>query len=472
MTDQDLALQVEAWARSHRDELVRDLIRLVNIRSVSEEGEGGYPFGTGCKKAADELMSMGRRYGLETDNVDYYCASVLLPSENENARELGILGHIDVVPEGDGWHYKPYDAFEKDGFVIGRGSSDNKGAVIMSLFVLRFLKENGIKLNHTVRLIAGCNEESGMKDVEYYLAHRPLPDFTLNCDGAWAMCIGEKGILTADLTVPVRDGNLVDIVGGLVSNAVPSDATAILQNVTDDQLKVLAKEPLVKVERGGEAVRITAYGKAAHAMSPERGDNAIYRLYRVLTEYQLLTGEAAEKIRLLRDCFPDNDGTGLAMDSEDEVSGKTTVAGCVVSMKNGVLRQNINTRYAVTVDGDVLASCLEQRCTKLGIAVENLQNSKGRYTSVDEPIVKLLLDTCHEIMGPDNEPYVMGGGTHSRKFPRSLPYGPGYMWPKIQNPFGFPHGIDEAVPLEYLLDGMKGYVVALCRMDRFFEQKG
>ena len=136
MDERELVLSMEQWAATHREELAKDIIKLVNYKSVAVPGEGGYAFGTGCKDCADAMADMGRDAGFEIDNDDYYTLSVLMPGKTD--KEIGILGHLDVVPEGEGWHYEPYNAVEKDGFIIGRGSNDNKGSVLMSLYVMKF----------------------------------------------------------------------------------------------------------------------------------------------------------------------------------------------------------------------------------------------------------------------------------------------------------------------------------------------
>ena len=111
---------------------------------------------------------------------------------------------------------------------------------------------------------------------------------------------------------------------------------------------------------------------------------------------------------------------------------------------------------------------LQERCGELGILLENLEYSDPRFTSPELPVPKLLLDTCHEFLERQYEPYVMGGGTHARKFPNALPYGPGIM--DYRNPFGSPHGIDEAICIEHLTQAMKVYVIALLRLDAYFKE--
>lgn len=467
MTEREIAARVDGWAREHRPELIEDLIRVVNEESVSRPGEGGFAMGCGCKRCADVFISMGERYGFETENDDYYCVSILHRGTSEH--ELGILGHMDVVPAGNGWHYEPYSAVERDGYVIGRGSSDNKGPTVMSLYVLRCIRDLNIPMRRTLRLIAGFNEESGMKDVEHYLQRHTTPDYTLICDGAWAMCIGEKGILTADLTLPICPVNLLELHGGVASNSVPDAASAKLRHVDADAMEALCAMPGVDVETAPDGVVIRTHGKAAHALAPEQGVNAIYRLLEILCSLRLETGETLHSLEALRSCFPDNFGTGLGISFEDDLSGKTTCVGGMIRYESGVLRQNINVRYAIRQDSDALLKALRVRCVSLGIGIENLTYSAPRYTPPDSPIPKLLMDTCHEFLKKTYEPYVMGGGTHARKFPNSLPFGPGVM--DFKGKFGSPHGVDEAMFIDFLINAMKVYVIALMRLDRYFESE-
>lgn len=462
MTDRELYQAVESWGRAHRDELVRDLIACVNRKSVSQPGEGGYAFGTGCKECADAMAALAEGYGFSVENDDYYTLSILRPGASD--RELGILGHLDVVPEGECWRYAPYDAVEKDGFVIGRGSSDNKGSVLMSLYVMRALCALDVPFQHTLRLICGFNEEAGMKDVEHYLQTHQPPEYTLVCDGGWAMCIGEKGIVNAELVQAADTGNLVAMQAGVVRNSVPASASAALSGLDVAAVRALAeKEDGISVAQSDGLATVTAEGRATHAAFPWTGDNAICKLLRFLDKNALVTGKAGQAVRNLAALFADDYGTGLGVAFEDDISGKTTCVASVLSLQNGVLRQYFDMRYAITQDGEEIQKKIRAACQERGVIVENMDGSAPRYTDPQAPETKMLLDTVHEFLGKEYEAYTMGGGTHARKFPNALPYGPAGI--KIDNPFGKAHGVDEAVSIESLLLSMGIYAVALKRLD-------
>jgi len=464
--EQKMIASAEAWANIHRGELVRDLMEMVRIRSVAAYDEEEYPLGEGCYRAAEKLMQLGRRYGFQTEN-DGYCASVILPG-TEPERELGLLGHIDVVPEGEGWHYAPFDAVEKDGYVIGRGASDNKGPVVTALYVLRWLHETGVQLRHSVRLIAGMDEEREMRDVKRFVKTHSLPDYTLNVDGAWALCIGEKGILSASLEADAGNGKLLELCGGEAVNAVPDHAWAVLSHAEPGALEAArAAWPELVIEAQRDRVRLQIHGTAAHASTPERGDNAILELIRVLKDSGLLEGDAHTAVSRLCQCFTDHYGSGLRINHEDRLSGKTTCVPSVIRMHGGVIRLTINVRSAITQRGDMLLAFLKKRSEKLGLRVADVDFSPGRCDDPKDPIISMLSDTCQSLLGSQYKPYATGGGTHSRCFPRSVPFGPGI--PGEKGKFGQPHGADEAVCIDHLISAVKVYAAALIRLDTMLQ---
>lgn len=397
------------------------------------------------------LAQLGERFGFSSETDGQFSISLLLPGTT-GQQKLGILGHLDVVPEGSGWKYPPFAATEKDGYLIGRGSRDNKGPVIMSLYVMRCLKELGIPLKSTVRLIAGCREETDMLDVQHYLQTHEPPAFTLNCDGAWAGCIGEKGILEADLAIPVGTGNLLELQGGTVSNMTPDHAYAIF-SLPDGTLQ-----------------RIDAAGKSAHCCMPHQGENAIIHLLKQLVEEKVLTGEAASGIKCLYECFPDDYGHGLRLHHEDALSGKTTCVPSLLRLEEDHIRLHFNARTALSQRKEWMLNTLEKRLTKANVRLENVRWTPPRYTDPKEPPIQLLLDTCKTFLAPKAKPYVMGGATHSRFFPHSLPFGPENMDPRIKRSFGKAHEPNEAVYIDDLLQAIKIYIIALKRLDDYFSK--
>ena len=65
--------------------------------------------------------------------------------------------------------------------------------MIVTLYALKFLKEQGYQLRYPIRAIVGDNEETHMNDVKYYLENYPAPVFCFTPDAEFPVCNGEKG---------------------------------------------------------------------------------------------------------------------------------------------------------------------------------------------------------------------------------------------------------------------------------------
>ena len=63
---------------------------------------------------------------------------------------IGVLGHMDVVPAGDGWNTDPFEGVIADGRITGRGVLDDKGPVIAALYAMKALKDSGAELKHHI----------------------------------------------------------------------------------------------------------------------------------------------------------------------------------------------------------------------------------------------------------------------------------------------------------------------------------
>ena len=82
---------------------------------------------------------------------------------------LDILAHLDVVPVTDGWTVTdPFEPVVTEGKIYGRGTCDDKGPAIAALYAVRAIRELGIPLKKSVRLILGADEECGSSDLAYY----------------------------------------------------------------------------------------------------------------------------------------------------------------------------------------------------------------------------------------------------------------------------------------------------------------
>lgn len=187
----------EAFVAQNRDNVVRDIKRLVDVPSVEGAPEEGKPFGPGPAAALAEGLAIAGEMGLATHNCENYIGWAQLAGATD--AQIATITHLDVVPQGNGWTADPFDMQVRDGWLIGRGVADDKGPSVLCLYALKFLKENNVPLKYTVRALLGANEETGMKDVDYYLEHYAAPAFCFSPDAEFPVCNGEKGGFNGEL---------------------------------------------------------------------------------------------------------------------------------------------------------------------------------------------------------------------------------------------------------------------------------
>ena len=191
---------------------------------------------------------------------------------------IGILGHLDIVPAGEGWSSDPFKMEERDGKLYGRGTMDDKGPTVAGLYAIKYLLESGYELNKRIRLIVGLNEEAGSRGLAHYVEKEGHIDYGFTPDGSFPGIYGEKGHVHGLFSV--GDSRIIDIVGGEAPNAVCSKVKAVLEKAVDiDKLKAYLDENEMKYElEEHDNYELTVYGVAAHASTPELGKNAISHL--------------------------------------------------------------------------------------------------------------------------------------------------------------------------------------------------
>lgn len=152
-----------------------------------------------------------------------------------SARPLLLIAHTDVVTAaGQRWSTRPHQMTEKDGFLIGRGVSDDLGMAAISLEVLRLLKQGRVPLRRDVILAWTGDEESAGKGITWLIKHR-------------------RKSIDAELALNEGGNIIVD---------------------EQNRPKLVAMQLAEKTYQDFE---ITARGPTGHSSVP-RDDNAIYRL--------------------------------------------------------------------------------------------------------------------------------------------------------------------------------------------------
>ena len=218
-SDELLDQRIDRYLDEHWEDIVADIDRLVRIPSFEDldAAAEGAPYGPGLRKALDAALAMARDMGFEVHDDAGHVGYADLAGTSEE--QLGIIGHIDVVPAGPGWHFEPYQVTRKDGYLLGRGVIDDKGPSVVALHAMNLWRRMQLdgqvpQLPYTLRFIFGVNEETRMDDVHYYRAHHADPAFLFTPDAEFPVCYGEKGIYHSLMTsadVPVEQRTVMSL---------------------------------------------------------------------------------------------------------------------------------------------------------------------------------------------------------------------------------------------------------------------
>lgn len=466
LMDEKLYQRICAWVDEHKEEFIADLQDFARIKSVScaDLAEPGAPFGPDCRKMLDHALARCKEYGFEVcDNDGYYGDAWT----GERKTAVGIIGHLDVVPEGDGWTYPPYEATRVGDFLIGRGVGDNKSACVMGMYVLRLLRDIEAPMTNGARVIFGCSEETGMEDMAHLVENNQQPPVSLVPDASFPVNYAQKGMMRGEMSIETGSV-LKSFSGGEVRNMVPPHAMAELGVSAEAARAALGEEVSVEEAEGGCIVR--AEGKAAHAAGPQNGESAILKLSTALANSGLLDEKSQKAMASIANMCSDYNGVHAGIACEDPETGKTTMCCGVSATKDGRISLSLDCRLSIATDLDACGKAFTAFAQSLGFTVDDLGIDKPFYMPKDDPRIELLRRVCKEYGNLDAEPYTMGGGTYSRAVPNAITFGSGFPGRGERMDFGpgkgGAHQPNEQTYLPNLIEALKLIACAVILLDR------
>ncbi|MDK2954156.1 dipeptidase PepV [Kosmotoga sp. DU53] len=411
-----------------RDKIVESVSELLKIPSVEGTPKPDAPFGEDVKKALDYALKLSESLGFNVKNVDNYAGH----AEFGNSGKLfGVLGHLDVVPEGDGWSVDPYGGIVKDGYIWGRGAIDDKGPTIAALYALKAVKDSGIPVKNRIRVIFGTDEESGWKGIDYYLKKEETPEMSVTPDASFPIIHAEKGIVNYHFIGEVGEwkGNLriEEIDGGNASNMVPASAYVVLSGVLDEVEKLLKEfkpknDTKINWKKEGTKLRINFEGVSAHGAEPQNGVNAIAPMLDLLSKINLNNESFERFIKLLNEKIGyEIDGYSLGISGMDGITGPLTVNLGTLKVNGDALEAVINIRYPVFFNEERIFSQVKEAMK--GLTVERKHHHDPLYMSPDSDLVRLLKEVYEEVTGEEAKLLTTGGGTYARAVPNAVAFG-------------------------------------------------
>lgn len=414
-------------------ELVKEnLKKLISFPSVQGEPEEGKPFGKAVADALEFTLSLARELGFETKNYDNYIGEAIYGNGEE---EMAILCHLDVVPIGklSDWKYPPFSATEADGKIYGRGATDDKGPAIVCLYCMKALKDEGFLPKKKIKLIFGCNEESGWKCIEHYNKVAKMPDFGFSPDADFPVIYAEKGILHIKAEFDIADG--IEVKGGSAVNVVCDRCEAIAPFVED-----VAKRFGVGVD--GE--KVVTLGKTAHGSTPDKGANAILPMLFYLEDCGFISDKARKYL------FDDE----LKLKSISDETGNLTMSPDIIETVGNKMYLSVDIRYPSTKNGEEILNKLKEV-----FPLTVLSHQKPLFNDKNSFLIKTLTEIYNSATGENKQPIAIGGGTYARALKEGAGFGP-----EMEGEDCFIHQPNEFVSIENLKLQLKVYKAAIKRL--------
>jgi len=457
--------KINKYIDDHANEMINCLSSLVAIPSVKAAPEGDMPYGRENARVLAKMLDMAEGYGFTVTNHENYVGTVDVLPDKET--KLGVLCHLDVVPEGTGWKYPPYTLTLSGGKLYGRGASDDKGPAVAVLFALRALKECGCKLSKNVRLIVGTDEECGSSDLTYYRAKEALPPYVFTPDATYPVINLEKGRMSGKFVKTITAGGdktVVSVKGGVAVNAVPEKAYAVVKGFSafeiNEALKYLPEHVTAQTVRDGELTKLTVNGKAAHASTPEAGKNAVTALLRVLGALKT-TDASADFFRSLTSLFVygEVDGTSVGIRAADEKSGELTFVFSMIDYENGEFSGSFDVRFPICENVASVRGKLEDTVGVMGLSIVDFKGVEPHYVDENSDFIRTLLDVYTEFTGNEGRCLAIGGGTYVHGIEGGVAFGA-----EVLGEDNHVHGADEYISLNHFILNAKIFAEAILRI--------
>lgn len=450
-----------------KDEMIKALQECLKIKSTT---------GTdGVLKALDFYLNLANNLGFMAKNVENLGGLIEF---GEGQKTIGMIVHLDTVPEGNGWKYPPFEGQIQDGKVYGRGAIDDKGPAIATLYALKAVKNLGTKLQNKFQIIVGIDEEDVWDTTPQLLKKIKEPEFSFVPDSKFPLVIAEKGLIWLELSKgfnkPAQDNAptiiIMDMRGGGSLNIVPESCEALLTGEKNllNQIKskldayVGKTQSNIRLEENGSDIKLISKGKSAHAFNCQEGKNAISQLIIFLNELDIIEEQKgflslySKKIGM--ECF----GESLGIQMEDEISGKLTISPGEILLNETMVKLNVDLRFPATTKLDSVKPEVLKAFQEFSEDIKVLDSLESLSFPEDDPHIARLMQVYKDYTG-DNEakPLGMGGTTFAKAFKNAVAFGPTFPgMAKVE------HQPDEYMEIDHLLRCTEIYALAIIELGK------
>ncbi len=441
--------KISVYMEDKREEMIKMLEDLIRIPSVMGAPLPGAPYGEGPARMLEKAEEIFKSEGLPTDKKEEY----LLSGYGDGEKTIGIFAHGDVVPPGDGWVLTdPFSPVIRDGFIVGRGSGDNKCGFVEMLYAVKAIRELRLPLKSRLCLFVGTNEESGMEDIKVFAAREEMPAASIVPDGAFPYICGEKGRAVLYLDSEKPFSFIREIRGGDSVNRVLDFAKVRMPFVASVYEALSGKEGIT-VQKTDDEILVTAKGLPAHASMPWLGDNAFAKLAKALADCEGLPEDDRAILKEAAAFAGGIYGEGFGIEREDAVFGKLTSTCGIANTENGPLSLSIDIRFG----GNFCEEIVKKLSALPGWSARPVDVSDG-YMRKEDPVGRALGAVYHDYTGKGEEGDTMGIGTYARHLVNAFPTGicvRTKKGPSLPAGHGEAHQADEILEIDGFIEATK-----------------
>jgi len=333
---------------SQKDYLLGVLDRLVRAKTVNPPGNE--------VEAARVVMKEFDSLGIPYKTYEKEAGRTNVVGElGKGSPSLMVIAHLDVVPEGEGWGYPPFEATVKDGKVYGRGTVDDKGPLASALLALKALKELNIGFTGTFSVAGVADEERGSTFGIRYLLQEKLikPDYVL------------------------------------VAEAMNGDIEI--------------------AEKGSAGGRLISKGKQAHGSMPEEGINAIVKLAKVLARIEELEFTYKPDPMLGKPTV----NVGVI---KGGVAGNVVPPSCEAQLDIRILPGQNHETVKRDLEAFVEKVKMEEKDPQIDINVEIPRSMPATSMPPDSPLIQVITEAAEEVTGVKPKLFGIGGISVAKNF--------------------------------------------------------
>lgn len=445
------------------ERIVADLQELVRFATHAVDGQENWQAAEFVRQRR-WLERRARELGLEFRSFDGRVDEVNLPG---GERVLGVLTHADVQDVvGQTWEHSPWAGERVGERIYGRGTEDDKGPIVTTMYVFAALRDAAWPVGATLRLIIANGEESSWEEIPYYLERREPPAVTLGIDAAYPVTHAQKAWAVLDVTSAERPGaaapagwTVLSIEGGSGLSIIPERGAALLRPPAGASTALAALRrraqtwaedhppARLRVEPDPRGIRVVAIGRGGHSSEPHSGHNAFGDLCAFLAQLDLAPGARNLLVSFVgTHVGTETDGASLGIAHRDEVMGELTVNLALFDEQEGRPRARINLRVPRGLEQAEIEARVEALAAEFAAArgaalqTELYMPAPPHYVPPDGPLVTRLLDVWYDVTGERGAPVAIGGGTQARLFPQGVDFGPALAMESYRG-----HGPDEYV---------------------------